>query len=75
MRALKRGLFGTGLLFAGAYGGLCYSFPEVRENPEELLGAAQRSSRFVWAAARLAYLYKYVIYSLFQRRTHLNRVA
>jgi len=59
MRALKRGLFGTGLLTAGAYGGLYYSFPEVRENPQELLYAAQRSSRFVWSAARLAYLYKY----------------
>jgi len=64
MRALKRGLFGTSLVTAGAYGALCYSFPEVRENPKELFYAAQRSSRFVYTAARLAYLYKYVIPSL-----------
>lgn len=66
MKVIRRALFGTGLLTATAYGGMYYAFPEVRDNQKELYFAAQRSTRFVWAAAKLAYLYKYVRLILYE---------
>jgi len=60
MKALRKALFGTGLVSAAAYGSMYYAFPEVRDNQKELFYAAQRTTRFVWAASQLAYLYKYV---------------
>lgn len=60
MKAVRKLLFGTSILAATGYGATYYAFPDVRDNQAELLKAAQRGARFYWAAARLAYLYKFV---------------
>jgi len=76
MKVIKRAFFGTGLVSAALYGSMYYAFPEVRDNQTELFHAAQRSARFVWGAAQLAYLYKYVTFFIFMDnevyRAHLR---
>lgn len=60
MRAVRKLLLGTGVLAGSCYGAAYYAFPDVRKNQIELFKAAQRGVRFYWAAANLAYIYKYV---------------
>lgn len=60
MNVLRKGILGLGLLTATGYGATIYTFPEIKENQYEVYKAAQRSARFFWTAARLAYIYKYV---------------
>jgi len=59
MKVLRRGLFGASALALTGYGATCYAFPEIGKDQQEVFKAIQRTTRFYWGAARLAYIYKY----------------